>query len=126
MTDEDIKKVVVKANLDGIISKLQDGLQTSIKENNNIFSVGQKQLVCLARAIIRNTKILVLDEATANVDLETDNFIQTQLRDTFRDCTVLVIAHRLATVIDSDRILVMSEGRAQEFDHPFKLLVKST
>jgi ABC-type transport system involved in cytochrome bd biosynthesis fused ATPase/permease subunit len=57
--------------------------------------------------------------------LETDNFIQTQLRDTFRDCTVLVIAHRLATVIDSDRILVMSEGRAEEFDHPFKLLVKS-
>ena len=71
---------------------------------------------------MRDTKILVLDEATANVDLETDNLIQTKLRESFRESTVLIIAHRLATVIDADRILVMDNGQAIEFDHPFNLL----
>lgn len=71
---------------------------------------------------MRDTKILVLDEATANVDLETDNLIQTKLRESFSESTVLIIAHRLATVIDADRILVMHNGEAQEFDHPFNLL----
>jgi ATP-binding cassette, subfamily C (CFTR/MRP), member 4 len=93
-----------------------------ISESNNVFSVGQKQLLCLARAIIRKTKILVLDEATANVDLETDNFIQEKLKTSFKGCTVMIIAHRLATVIDSDRILVMDGGYGREYDHPFKLL----
>lgn len=79
--------------------------------------------MCLARAILREQKILVLDEATANVDLETDNLIQQKLRQSFQASTVLIIAHRLATVIDSDRILVMREGRGQEFDHPYCLLV---
>jgi ATP-binding cassette subfamily C (CFTR/MRP) protein 4 len=73
---------------------------------------------------MRKTKILVLDEATANVDLETDNLIQTKLKEKFSDCTVLIIAHRLATIIDADRICVMSEGRASEYDHPYKLLVE--
>lgn len=68
--------------------------------------------------------MLVLDEATANVDLETDNLIQQKLREKFNDCTVLIIAHRLATVIDSDRICVMTNGSAAEFDHPYKLLVE--
>jgi ABC-type multidrug transport system fused ATPase/permease subunit len=95
-----------------------------VKESNNLFSVGQKQLLCLARAIIRKTNILVLDEATANVDLETDNLIQRKLRENFKESTVLIIAHRLATVIDVDKILVMSNGRAAEFDHPFKLLTE--
>jgi len=80
--------------------------------------------VCLARAVIRKTKLLVLDEATANVDLETDNLIQTKLGELFGGCTVLIIAHRLATIIDADRILVMSAGKAGEFEHPYKLLVK--
>ena len=66
---------------------------------------------------------MVLDEATANVDLVTDNFIQETLKNSFRNCTVLIIAHRLATVIDSDRILVMDKGHGVEFDHPYKLLV---
>lgn len=79
--------------------------------------------MCLARAIIRKSKILVLDEATANVDLETDNFIQTKLKERFAESTVLIIAHRLATIIDADRVLVMSEGMAQEYDHPYVLLV---
>jgi len=77
----------------------------------------------LARAIVKHSKILVLDEATANVDLETDNLIQTTLKESFKDSTVLVVAHRLATIIDSDRILVMADGKAEEYDHPYKLLV---
>mgnify|MGYP006124852783 CR=1 FL=1 len=101
---------------------MKEQLDTIVSESNNLFSVGQKQLVCLARAILRETKILVLDEATANVDLETDNLIQQKLRSGFKDSTVIIIAHRLATVIDSDRILVMNAGKCEEYDHPFKLL----
>lgn len=82
-------------------------------------------MVCLARAVVRNTKLIVLDEATANVDLETDNLIQTKLGELFGGCTVLIIAHRLATIIDADRILVVSAGQASEYDHPYRLLVKN-
>mmetsp|Transcript_9288 Transcript_9288/g.8752 ORF Transcript_9288/g.8752 Transcript_9288/m.8752 type:complete len:100 (-) Transcript_9288:86-385(-) len=74
--------------------------------------------------MLSESKILVLDEATANVDLETDSLIQAQLREGFRECTLLIIAHRLATVIDADKILVMEGGKAVEFDHPFKLLTE--
>lgn len=108
--------------MDHITKNCESGIYTMISENNSLFSNGQKQLLCLARAIMRDTKILVLDEATANVDLETDNFIQELLKTSFKGCTMLVIAHRLATVIDSDRIMVMDAGRVVEFDHPFSLL----
>mmetsp|Transcript_1499 Transcript_1499/g.2645 ORF Transcript_1499/g.2645 Transcript_1499/m.2645 type:complete len:147 (-) Transcript_1499:51-491(-) len=102
---------------------MQEKLETVVSESNNLFSVGQKQLICLARAILRETRILVLDEATANVDLETDNLIQSKLRESFVNSTVIIIAHRLATVIDADRILVMNNGFGEEFDHPYNLLV---
>lgn len=122
-TDEKIKKVLSEVKLwDHIERTCENGLNTKISETNSVFSTGQKQLLCLGRAIIRNTKILVLDEATANVDLETDNLIQDKLKESFKDCTVLIIAHRLATIIDSDRVLVMDKGEGVEFDHPFKLL----
>jgi len=86
--------------------------------------MGQKQLLCLARAIIKNTKIIVLDEATANVDLETDNFIQDKLKTSFKGCTSLIIAHRLSTIIDAERVLVMDSSYGREYDMPYKLLAE--
>ncbi|EZA62671.1 putative multidrug resistance-associated protein [Ooceraea biroi] len=100
------------------------GLEAHINEGGSNLSVGQRQLVCLARAIVRNNPILVLDEATANVDPRTDELIQSTIRLKFEKCTVLTIAHRLNTVMDSDRILVMDAGTAVEFDHPHILLQK--
>ncbi|TKR94143.1 hypothetical protein L596_008469 [Steinernema carpocapsae] len=85
-------------------------------------SVGQRQLVCLARAALRRTRVLVLDEAAAALDLETDALIQRTLREHFRRCTVLTIAHRLHSVLDSDRVLVLDRGQIREFDAPQKLL----
>ena len=82
------------------------------------------QLICIARAILRKPKILVLDEATASIDSESDAFIQTMIRTKFTDCTVLTIAHRLHTIIDSTKVLVMDKGYAKEFDTPIVLLNK--
>ncbi|CAF0922987.1 unnamed protein product [Didymodactylos carnosus] len=90
------------------------------------FSVGQKQLVCLARAILKKSKILVIDEATANVDNATDELIQNSIREKFKHCTVLTIAHRLRTVLDNDRIMVLNMGELVECDSPYSLLENST
>ncbi|XP_030029723.1 probable multidrug resistance-associated protein lethal(2)03659 isoform X2 [Manduca sexta] len=97
-------------------------LYKEVAEGGSNFSVGERQLVCLARAIVHDNRILVLDEATANVDAQTDALIQTAIREHFRTCTVLTVAHRLNTVIDSDKILVLDAGHLMEFDSPHILL----
>ena len=93
-------------------------------DSKSLFSAGQKQLLCLARTILQEARILVLDEATANVDLETDKFIQEKIRERFKECTVITIAHRIETIIDNDLIIVMKNGRAVEKGTPRELLIK--
>lgn len=99
-----------------------NSLDFMVTEGGSNFSLGERQLICLARAILRNNKILILDEATANVDPRTDELIQKTIRKKFMQCTVLTIAHRLNTIMDSDKVLVMDAGRMVEFDHPHTLL----
>merc|ERR1712048_1411118 len=86
------------------------------------FSVGERQVLCLARALIRDTRVMCLDEATANVDPENDLRMQRTLRAEFKECTVLTVAHRLHTVMDSDRIMVLEQGTLVQFDAPRELL----
>lgn len=104
----------------------QKGLESLINSGGSNLSVGEKQLICLARAVLKKTRILIIDEATANVDYKTDQIIQKTIREQFSDCTVLTIAHRLATVVDSSRILCLSEGQVINFDKPSELLSDET
>ncbi|XP_063913119.1 probable multidrug resistance-associated protein lethal(2)03659 [Zophobas morio] len=122
--DEKIWNVLEEVKLKDFIIDLPAGLYSNLSEGGSNFSVGQKQLICLARALLRNNKILMLDEATANVDPHTDELLQKTIRTNFANCTVLTIAHRLHTIMDSDKVLVMDNGRAVEFDHPYILLQK--
>uniref|UniRef100_A0A8C3AM35 Multidrug resistance-associated protein 4 n=1 Tax=Cyclopterus lumpus TaxID=8103 RepID=A0A8C3AM35_CYCLU len=121
-SDEDLWKALEEVQLKSLLEELPGGLETVLAESGSNFSTGQRQLVCLARAILRKNRILVIDEATANVDPRTDALIQKTIRDKFNKCTVLTIAHRLNTIVDSDRILVLDGGTIQELDRPFTLL----
>ncbi|XP_043642473.1 probable multidrug resistance-associated protein lethal(2)03659 [Drosophila teissieri] len=121
-SDERLWCALEEVELKDVVSSVATGLETKITEGGSNFSVGQRQLVCLARAILRDNRILVMDEATANVDPQTDALIQATIRNKFRECTVLTVAHRLHTIMDSDRVLVMDAGRVVEFATPFELL----
>ncbi|CAF0900555.1 unnamed protein product, partial [Didymodactylos carnosus] len=102
----------------GIVGRTAQGLDYMVVERGRNLSVGQKQLFCLARALLSKSKVLCLDEATANVDMETDSLIQKSIHDTCKNVTVLTIAHRIQTIMDSDRVLVMDQGKIKEFDSP--------
>lgn len=121
-SDEKIWQALEGVKLKHLIGELPAGLSSKVAEGGSNFSIGEKQLVCLARAMLRENKIILMDEATSNVDLETDNLIQSTIRENFANCTVVTIAHRLSTVIDYDKILVMDAGKCVEFATPYELL----
>ncbi|XP_062035577.1 multidrug resistance-associated protein 1 [Lepus europaeus] len=121
-SDEEVWTSLELAHLKEFVSALPDKLNHECAEGGENLSVGQRQLVCLARALLRKTKILVLDEATAAVDLETDDLIQSTIRTQFDDCTVLTIAHRLNTIMDYTRVIVLDKGEVRECGSPSELL----
>ncbi|KAE8579699.1 hypothetical protein XENTR_v10024156 [Xenopus tropicalis] len=121
-TDDDIWTSLELAHLKRFVANLPDRLNHECAEGGENLSIGQRQLVCLARALLRKTKILVLDEATAAVDLETDGLIQSTIRKEFQDCTVITIAHRLNTIMDYTKVIVLDKGQVVEFDSPSNLL----
>ncbi|CAB4057844.1 ABCC1 [Lepeophtheirus salmonis] len=123
--DRDIWIALEYSHLKSFVWNLGDGLNFSVLEGGRNLSVGQRQLICLARAILRKTQILVLDEATAAIDLETDDLIQSTIRSEFKDSTVLTIAHRINTIMDSNRIMVLDAGTIAEFDDPQNFVSES-
>lgn len=122
--DIDLWLALEQVKLKDVVRSLPGALDAELNEGGSNFSVGERQLVCLARAVLRQNRIIVLDEATANVDPDTDKFIQRTISESFTDCTRLTIAHRLNTIMDSDRVLVMDAGQVREFDVPQLLLEK--
>lgn len=115
-SDEDIWKTLHKIHMDSVISSIDTGLETMN------FSTGQRQLICLARAIMKKSKIVVLDEATANMDPNTEKMIHKIILDNFVNCTLLIIAHRLESILDCNKVMVLEKGEIIEFAPPFVLL----
>ncbi|KAI5066080.1 hypothetical protein GOP47_0018704 [Adiantum capillus-veneris] len=121
--DAEIYEALERVHLIAKILSLDRGLDSLIAQNGENFSVGQRQLICLARSLLRRSQIIVMDEATAAVDGETDTLIQRTIRTTFQDCTMLTIAHRIDTIIDCERVLILAAGgQVAEFDSPHNLL----
>ncbi|KAJ7014305.1 ABC transporter C family member 3-like [Populus alba x Populus x berolinensis] len=121
-SDEQIWEALDKCQLGDEVRKKERKLDSTVIENGENWSMGQRQLVCLGRVLLKKSKVLVLDEATASVDTSTDNLIQQTLRQHFSDCTVITIAHRITSVLDSDMVLLLSNGLIEEYDSPARLL----
>jgi ABC-type multidrug transport system fused ATPase/permease subunit len=119
--DVDVWDVLERIGLKEYVSSLENKLASPVVENGENLSVGQRQLICLGRAILMKPKILIMDEATASVDAEADKLIQASIKTHFKDTTVLSIAHRLNTIADFDRVLVLDDGVKMEYDSPYHL-----
>ncbi|XP_067851301.1 multidrug resistance-associated protein 5 isoform X2 [Heptranchias perlo] len=121
-SEEQVWDALERTHMKECISQLPLKLDSDVVENGENFSMGERQLICVARALLRRCKILVLDEATAAMDTETDSLIQETIRESFAECTMLTIAHRLNAVLSCDRIMVLNQGQVMEFDKPSVLL----
>ncbi|XP_038067188.1 ATP-binding cassette sub-family C member 9-like [Patiria miniata] len=121
-TDDELWDSLEISQLKETVSQMPKGLDSEVSEGGENFSVGQRQLFCLARAFLRRSKILIMDEATASIDMDTDKILQEVVATVFADCTVLTIAHRVATILDSDSILTLADGEVIEYDTPENLL----
>ncbi|KAK9690348.1 hypothetical protein RND81_09G121700 [Saponaria officinalis] len=121
-TDEQVWEALDKCQLGDEVRKKEGKLDSVVAENGENWSMGQRQLVCLGRVLLKRSKVLVLDEATASVDTATDNLIQQTLREHFSDSTVIIIAHRITSVTDSDTVVLLSDGLVEECDSPVRLL----
>eukprot|EP00916_Digyalum_oweni_P008083 GHVL01013527.1.p1 GENE.GHVL01013527.1~~GHVL01013527.1.p1 ORF type:complete len:1441 (-),score=279.03 GHVL01013527.1:18-4340(-) len=119
-SDEDVWEALERAHLKDLIIPL--GLSAIVEENGQNFSMGERQLICLARALLRRSKILLLDEATSAVDYKTTDLVQKTIDEEFKSCTVLTIAHRMRTIISSDKVIVLENGRVKELDSPNNLM----
>ncbi|XP_052826959.1 ATP-binding cassette sub-family C member 5 [Octopus bimaculoides] len=124
-TDEQIWSALENCYMKNAITALKNGLDSDVEEDGKNFSVGQRQLLCLARVLLRANKILVLDEATSSVDAETDSLIQNTIKQCFTNCTIMIIAHRLNTIVECDKVIIMDNGKVVEEGIPNELLQKS-
>lgn len=121
-SDDEIWKSLERCQLKEVVSAKPEKLDTLVVDSGDNWSVGQRQLLCLGRVMLKRSRILFMDEATASVDSQTDVIIQKIIRQEFSSCTIITIAHRIPTVIDCDRVLVIDDGWAKEFDSPSSLL----
>ncbi|KAK2404492.1 ABC transporter C family member [Trifolium repens] len=121
-SDQDIWEVLGKCQLQEAVQEKEGGLDSSVVEDGANWSMGQRQLFCLGRALLRRSRVLVLDEATASIDNATDLILQKTIRTEFADCTVITVAHRIPTVMDCTKVLSISDGKLVEYDEPMKLM----
>ncbi|KAA6373688.1 MAG: putative multidrug resistance-associated protein [Streblomastix strix] len=123
--EKDLWVALQQVGMYDYVKSLPSGLDSNVATDGANLSVGQRQLLCLARALLKKCKIILMDEATASVDFETDTKIQKVTRECFQDCTVITVAHRLSTIADADMVVVMDQGRVVECGKPQDLLFQN-